>query len=107
MKKKTRIILNVILGLILLSCIISLVFWSIHCYKLHYDIFISEYNAQMDKIGYYNEDIHMLDQNTEWVRYQVNLIGNVCCWVVVLFYVLFKLFALIYDQYRAFIYWEK
>ena len=57
MSKKVRIILNVILGLVLIGCIVGLVFWSIHCWELNHNIFLKEFNAQMDKYGYYKEDI--------------------------------------------------
>ena len=81
MSRKVRIILNVILGLVLIGCIVGLVFWSIHCWELNHNIFLKEFNAQMDKYGYYKEDIKLLDQQLEETRYVWCLAGNVLCWV--------------------------
>ena len=81
MSKKVRIILNVILGLVLVGCIVGLVFWSIHCWELDHGMFLKEYNAQMDKFGYYKDDIHLFDQRVEEARYVWCLIGNVVGWV--------------------------
>ena len=80
MSKKVRIILNVILGLVLVGCIVGLVFWSIHCWELDHNLFLKEYNAQMDKYGEYNTHIKLFDQHTEEVRYIWSLIGNALGW---------------------------
>lgn len=81
MSRKVRIILNVILGLVLIGCIVGLVFWSIHCWELNHSIFLKEFNAQIDKYGYYKEDIKLFDQQLEEVRYFWCTLGNVLCWV--------------------------
>ena len=81
MSRKVRIILNVILGLVLIGCIVGLVFWSIHCWELNHNIFLKEFNAQMDKYGYYKEDIKLFDQHLEEVRYFWCTLGNVLCWL--------------------------
>lgn len=88
MSRKVRIILNVILGLVLIGCIVGLVFWSIHCWELNHNMFLKEFNAQMDKYGYYKEDIKLFDQHLEEVRYFWCTLGNVLCWVGVLVSVL-------------------
>ena len=82
MSKKTRIILNIVLGLVLIGCIVGLVFWSIYCYELDRSIFLKEYNAQIDKFGYYNNHIMLLDQHAEVNKYVWCLIGNVFGWVL-------------------------
>ena len=82
MSKKTRIILNVVLGLILIGCIVGLVFWSIHCWELDHNMFLKEYNAQMDKFGYYKKDIQLFDHHAEETRFIWCLIGNVFGWVL-------------------------
>ena len=82
MSKKTRIILNIVLGLVLIGCIIGLVFWSIYCYELDRSIFLKEYNAQIDKFDYYNNHIMLLDQHAEVNKYVWCLIGNVFSWVL-------------------------
>ena len=81
MSRKVRIILNVILGLVLIGCIVGLVFWSIHCWELNHNMFLKEFNAQMDKYGYYKEDIKLFDQHLEEVRYFWCTLGNVLCWI--------------------------
>lgn len=80
MSKKVRIILNVVLGLVLVGCIVGLVFLSIHCWELDHNMFLKEYNAQMDKFGYYKSDIHLFDQHSENIRYILCLIGTVLGW---------------------------
>ena len=91
MSKKARIILNVILGLVLVGCIVGLVFWSIHCWELDHNMFLKEYNAQMDKFGYYKSDIHLFDQRVEEARYLWCLMGNVFSWGSILTVVLINL----------------
>ena len=83
MSKKTRIILNIVLGLVLIGCIVGLVFWSIHCWELDRNLFLNEYNAQMEKFGYYNNHIILLDQYAETNRYVWSFIGNVFGWTLV------------------------
>ena len=102
MSKKVRIILNVILGLVLMGCIVGLVFWSIHCYELNHNIFLKEFNAQMDKYGYYKEDIKLLDQHLEEVRYVWCLVGNVFCWVGALVSVVINIVCGFCDDFDAF-----
>lgn len=80
MSKKVRIILNVVLGLVLIGCIVGLVFLSIHCWELDHNMFLKEYNAQMDKFGYYKSDIHLFDQHLDEVRFILCLIGTVLGW---------------------------
>ncbi len=80
MSKKVRIILNVILGLVFIGCIVGLVFLSIHCWELNHNMFLKEYNAQMDKFGYYKNDIHLFDQCKEETRFVWCLIGSVFGW---------------------------
>ena len=103
MSRKVRIILNVILGLVLIGCIVGLVFWSIHCWELNHNIFLKEFNAQMDKYGYYKEDIKLLDQQIEETRYVWCLVGNVLCWGGALVSVLVNIicgFAYDFDVFR-------
>ena len=102
MSRKVRIILNVILGLVLIGCIVGLVFWSIHCWELNHNIFLKEFNAQMDKYGYYKEDIKLLDQHLEEVRYAWCLVGNVFCWVGALVSVVVNLICGFCDDFDAF-----
>ena len=83
MSKKTRIILNIVLGLVLIGCIIGLVFWSIHCWELDRNLFLNEYNAQMEKFGYYNNHIMLLDQYADVNKYVWSFIGNVFGWILV------------------------
>ena len=104
MSRKVRIILNVILGLVLIGCIVGLVFWSIHCYELNHNIFLKEFNAQMDKYGYYKEDIKLLDQHLEEVRYVWCLVGNVFCWIGALGSVLVNIICGFCDDFDAFRY---
>ena len=82
MSKKTRIILNIVLGLVLIGCIIGLVFWSIYCHELDRSIFLKEYNAQIDKFGYYNNHIILLDQYADVNKYVWSFIGNVFGWAL-------------------------
>ena len=102
MSKKVRIILNVILGLVLIGCIVGLVFWSIHCWELNHNIFLKEFNAQMDKYGYYKEDIKLLDQHLEEVRYTWCVVGNVFCWVGALGSVVVNIVCGFCDDFDAF-----
>ena len=102
MSRKVRIILNVILGLVLIGCIVGLVFWSIHCWELNHNIFLKEFNAQMDKYGYYKEDIKLLDQQIEEVRYVWCLVGNVLCWVGALVSVVVNIICGFADDFDAF-----
>ena len=81
MSRKVRIILNIVLGLVLIGCIVGLVFWSIYCWELNHNIFLKEFNAQIDKYGYYKEDIKLLDQQLEETKCVWCLVGNVFCWV--------------------------
>lgn len=46
-----------------------------------YNIYLNEYNAQMQQLGYYKEDIKLFDQSIEKARYVWCLIGNVVGWV--------------------------
>ena len=104
MSRKVRIILNVILGLVLIGCIVGLVFWSIHCWELNHNMFLKEFNAQMDKYGYYKEDIKLLDQHLEEVRYVWCLVGNVFCWVGALGSVVINIVCGFCDDFDAFRY---
>ena len=104
MNRKVRIILSVILCLVLIGCIVGLVFWSIHCWELNYNMFLKEYNAQMDKFGYYKEDIKLLDQNLEEVRFVWCLVGNVLCWVGAIVSLLVNIVWGICDDFDAFRY---
>lgn len=102
MSKKVRIILNVILGLVLVGCIVGLVFWSIHCWELDHSMFLKEYNAQMDKFGYYKNDIHLFDQRVEEARFIWCLMGNVFCWAGVLTVLLINLISGCMNDFDAF-----
>ena len=83
MSKKVRIILNIVLGLVLIGCIIGLVFWSRYCHELDRSIFLKEYNAQIDKFGYYNSHVMLLDQYADVNKYVWSFIGNVFGWILV------------------------
>ena len=102
MSKKTRIILNVILGLILIGCIVGLVFWSIHCWELDYNMFLKEYNAQMEKFGYYKEDIQLFDQHVEYFKYKLNLVGNILGWLAVVVLTLVNIFWGLFNDFDDF-----
>ena len=104
MSRKVRIILNVILGLVLTGCIVGLVFLSIHCWELDHNMFLKEYNAQMDKFGYYKKDIKLFDQSIEKARYVWCLIGNVVGWVSALASVFVNIVYGFYDDFDAFRY---
>lgn len=104
MGRKVRIILNVILGLVLIGCIVGLVFWSIHCWELNHTMFLKEFNAQMDKYGYYKEDIKLFDQQLEEVRFVWCLVGNVLCWVGVFGVILGNIICGFFDDFDAFRY---
>ena len=102
MSKKARIILNVILGLVLVGCIVGLVFWSIHCWELDHNLFLNEFNAQMDKFGYYKKDIQLFDQQVEEARFIWCLMGNVFCWGGVLTVLLANLVSGCVNDFDAF-----
>lgn len=104
MSKKVRIILNVALGLVLVGCVVGLVFWSIHCWELSHSMFLKEYNAQMDKFGYYKSDIHLFDQHAEEVRYIWCLMGNVFSWTGVIAVLLANLISGCTNDFDAFRY---
>ena len=102
MSKKTRIILNVILGLILIGCIVGLVFWSIHCWELDHNMFLKEYNAQMEKFGFYKEDIEVLNQYAEDFKLRVNVAGNIIGWLGVIVVILINILCGIADDFDKF-----
>ena len=102
MSKKTRIILNIVLGIVLIGCIIGLVFWSIHCWELDHNMFLKEYNAQMDKFGYYKKDIQLFDHCAEETRFIWCLIGNVVGWVVAVGAILANILCGLYNAFDAF-----
>ena len=102
MSKKTRIILNVVLGLILIGCIVGLVFWSIHCWELNRNLFLKEYNAQMEKFGYYKSDIQLFDQYVEDFKYKLNLVGNILGWLAVVILILVNILWGLFNDFRDF-----
>lgn len=104
MSKKVRIILNVVLGLVLVGCIVGLVFLSIHCWELDHNMFLKEYNAQMDKFGYYKKDIKLFDQYLEEVKYIWCLIGNVLGWAGVVAVLLVNIISGFANEFEAFDY---
>lgn len=57
-----KIIFNLICVLILIIGITGLVLLIIYNYQLWLD----EYNAQIENIGYYKEDIHILNQHIKY-----------------------------------------
>lgn len=83
MKLKTRILLNVVLGIVLVGIIVGLVFWSIYVWHLDHNLFLKEYNAQIEKFGYYKEDIHLLDLAYDKVALGWNEGGLGTGWVIV------------------------
>lgn len=85
MKLKTRIILNVVLGIVLVGIIVGIVFWSIYVWHLDHNLFLREFNAQMEKFGYYKEDIHLLDLSYEKISLFWNEAGLGVCTVVVVY----------------------
>ena len=102
MSKKTRIILNVILGFILIGCIVGLVFWSIHCWELDRNLFLKEYNAQMEKFGYYDSHVILLDQYVEDFKYKLNLVGNILGWLAVVVLTLINILWGLLNDFRDF-----
>ena len=102
MSKKTRIILNVILGLILIGCIVGLVFWSIYCWELDRNMFLKEYNAQMEKFGYYRSDIQLFDQYVEEFKYRLNFVGNILGWLGVVIVILINIFWGLFNDFDDF-----
>lgn len=61
MKLRFKIIILIILCLVLGGSIV---------FTIHYNhiIWLQEYNKQMDILGYYKEDIHLLDQHFEYIK---------------------------------------
>lgn len=67
MKLIFKIIILIILGLLLGGSIV---------FTIHYNhiVWLQEYNKQMEMLGYYKEDIHLLDQHIEYIKISL-LIG--------------------------------
>lgn len=57
-----KIIFYVITILIVIIGIISLILLIIYNHQL----WLNEYNAQLEKLGYYKEDIHLLNQQIQY-----------------------------------------
>ena len=60
MKTKTKIflILNIISLLIFIGCLILLLIYN-------YNLWLNEYKAQINQIGFYKEDLHILNQEIQ------------------------------------------
>ena len=79
---KKRIIIFIILEILILGLIALNIFFSVCCWQLHYNMFLNEYNAQMNAFGYYKEDIHLLNQLVEETRFVWLLIVNIISYFV-------------------------
>lgn len=55
---------------ILILSVLCLLFGGLIVYTIHYNhiVWLQEYNKQMDILGYYKEDIHLLDQHFEHIK---------------------------------------
>lgn len=79
MKLRFKIIILIILCLLLGLSIV---------YTIHYNhlVWLKEYNKQMDILGYYKEDIHLLDQHFEYLKICLLAMLDVLIGVSVLVY---------------------
>lgn len=102
MKLKTRIILNVVLGIVLVGIIVGIVFWSIYVWHLDHNLFLREFNAQMEKFGYYKEDIHLLDLSYEKILIGWNEAGLGVCAIVVLYGLIIQPIVGLIDEFDSF-----
>lgn len=61
MKRRFKIVILIILCLLLCGLIV---------FTIHYNhlVWLQEYNKQIDVLGYYKEDIHLLDQHFEYIK---------------------------------------
>lgn len=104
MNTKVRVILNIVLGLVLIGCIIGLVFLTVHCWELDHNMFLKEYNAQMEKFGYYKKDIKLFDHYADGVKYIWCLIGTVLGWVTAASIIVLNIISGIAHEFDAFYY---
>ncbi len=62
-RKKKNITLIIVFGVLLLICVFGIVFASI---KLH-TLWLNEFNAQIEKFGFYKQDIQVLNQSLAYI----------------------------------------
>ena len=68
---------SIILGIISLVLIAACVVLAIFTFKMNYNLWLAEYNAQMAANGIYKEDLHLLNQYLENVKATLMLLGSV------------------------------
>lgn len=84
MKRGFKIVILIILCLIFVGLIVV---------TIHYDhsIWLQEYNKQMETIGYYKEDIHLLDQHFEYIKLILLLVLDFIVGIVTLVWGIVKI----------------
>ena len=60
---------SIIFGIISILLIAICVALAVYCYQTHYNMWIAEYNAQIAANGIYKEDLHLLNQFAESVKW--------------------------------------
>ena len=71
-KKKTLIpmIIKIIcFGVISIALITACVIFLINCYQIYYNIWLSEFNAQIAAYGFYKSDIYLIDHHLELLKW--------------------------------------
>ena len=78
-----KVIAYTILGVVAVSLLLLNIWFSTYCWQLYYNMYLAEFNAQMSQLGFYKEDVHLLNQVTENAKFIWCLIANVISYLII------------------------
>jgi len=79
-----RIIAYIILGVVVIGLLVLNIWFSTYCYNLNYNMWLNEFNTQMNAFGFYKEDVHMLNQMNDEIKLVWCLVANVLNYLFIL-----------------------
>jgi len=72
-----KVIAYIVLGIIAVGLLVLNIWFSTYCWQLYYNMYLNEFNAQMSQLGFYKEDVHLLNQVSEEAKFIWCLIANI------------------------------
>lgn len=78
-----KVIAYIILGIIVAGLLALNIWLSTYCWNLHYTMYLNEFNAQISTLGFYKEDVHILNQVNDKIKLGWCLAANVVNYIII------------------------
>ncbi len=79
-----KVIAYIILGIIVAGLLALNIWLSTYCWDLHYTMYLNEFNAQISTLGFYKEDVHLLNQMNDKIKLCWCTVANVLNYLFIL-----------------------